>query len=291
MSRGAGLLCTTVAVQALYVVYVGGDSYDVTFLDRFLVPYLPFLFVLAVLGAAELAAAPNRQSAMILIGAAIAFGSLLTLSNVLPIGQLQQIGAEQTSDIRAWAVLSLMVGIGIVISVPLGALDYARQKGIVLWLVGATILCVNALPIYVWQLDGTWGSAYDRSLATEGAALANSVPANATIAVSGAGNIVVFDHRKSIDLLGFSDHSVATSPPHQTQTFQPGHDKWNYQYSIHKLAPGVVIDLYDPTVKDIANMRKWGYLQYRSPFTGTIYYLPGEFSPLRFDAAFIRAQR
>ncbi len=292
VSRGAGLLCAAVAAQALYIVYVGGDSYDTTFLDRYLVPYLPLLFVLAVLGTAELAApAPDRRRAMAITGAAIVIGSLLTLSNVLPVENLQQIGTQQTSDINWWGLLSLAVGLGIVLAVVLSMLDHSTGTGVVIWLTGAMVLCMNSVPVYIWNQDGTWASVFDRVLAVDGTALANSVPANATIAVRGAGNIALFDHRTSIDLLGYTDHTVASGPPHQTPTFQPGHDKWNYRYSIHKERPDIVFGLYDPTVRDIANMKHWGYLQYSSIQTGTIYYLPGEFSPLKFDTAYVRAQR
>ena len=64
--------------------------------------------------------------------------------------------------------------------------------------------------------------------------------ANAVIAVHAAGQIPYYSNRNTIDLLGKNDSYVAKLPP--TTKFRPGHNKWNYPYSIGKLQPDLIAD-------------------------------------------------
>lgn len=67
----------------------------------------------------------------------------------------------------------------------------------------------------------------------------NTDPA-AVIAVHAAGQIPYYSQRTTIDLLGKSDPLIAKGPP--AATFMPGHNKWNYDYSIGVLKPDVIAD-------------------------------------------------
>ncbi|NOH11579.1 MAG: hypothetical protein HND51_08030 [Chloroflexi bacterium] len=78
--------------------------------------------------------------------------------------------------------------------------------------------------------------------------------ADASIAVVTAGNIPYFAERTAIDLLGKSDKVIARTEP-QVQAgnfdfdddFRPGHNKWDYDYSIGELQPDVVAQLWGDT--------------------------------------------
>lgn len=63
---------------------------------------------------------------------------------------------------------------------------------------------------------------------------------NAVIAVHAAGQIAYYSHRRAVDLLGKSDPVIANG--HPAAPFRPGHNKWNYQYSILTLQPDLVAD-------------------------------------------------
>jgi hypothetical protein len=63
---------------------------------------------------------------------------------------------------------------------------------------------------------------------------------NAVIAVHAAGQIPYYSRRRTIDLLGKSDAIIAHGAP--AAPFRPGHNKWNYAYSIGQLAPDLVAD-------------------------------------------------
>jgi hypothetical protein len=82
-----------------------------------------------------------------------------------------------------------------------------------------------------------------RSLTTE----------DASIAVVSAGAITYFSERVSIDLLGKADKVIAHVEPRQLKgisddvDFRPGHNKWDYAYSIGELQPDLVVQLWSHT--------------------------------------------
>jgi hypothetical protein len=58
--------------------------------------------------------------------------------------------------------------------------------------------------------------------------------------VHAAGQIPYYSGRTTIDLLGLNDPVIAKGPV--SGPFYPGHDKWNYVYSIQQLQPDVIAD-------------------------------------------------
>ncbi|MBI3160578.1 MAG: hypothetical protein HYZ26_13350 [Chloroflexi bacterium] len=75
---------------------------------------------------------------------------------------------------------------------------------------------------------------------------------DATLAVVTAGAIPYFTDRPCIDLLGKNDPVIAALDAHlpaglwaKLTGFRPGHAKWDYAYSIGKLQPDVVVQLWD----------------------------------------------
>jgi hypothetical protein len=75
---------------------------------------------------------------------------------------------------------------------------------------------------------------------------------DAKIAVVTAGNIIYFAERTGVDMLGKADRVVARSQPHDNggtfdnvdEVFRPGHNKWDYEYSINQLMPDVVAQIW-----------------------------------------------
>jgi hypothetical protein len=58
--------------------------------------------------------------------------------------------------------------------------------------------------------------------------------------VHAAGQISYYSNRYAIDLLGKNDPVIAQSPP--STAFRPGHNKWDYDYSISNLKPDLIAD-------------------------------------------------
>ena len=78
----------------------------------------------------------------------------------------------------------------------------------------------------------------------------------ASVAVVWAGALPYFSDRYAIDLLGKSDRTIAhedmrippadpSNPISTITTFFPGHLKWDYDYSIGRLKPDVVAQLWE----------------------------------------------
>ncbi len=76
---------------------------------------------------------------------------------------------------------------------------------------------------------------------------------DATLAVAWAGIIPYFADRTVVDLLGKCDATIAHEPMHLDPKggFYPGHMKWDYDYSIGKLKPDVIVELYRPTPDEV----------------------------------------
>ena len=70
--------------------------------------------------------------------------------------------------------------------------------------------------------------------------IARNTAPEAVIAVHAAGQIPYYSERNTIDLLGLNDPVIAKGPV--TGPFYPGHDKWNYEYSILSLRPDLIAD-------------------------------------------------
>lgn len=80
----------------------------------------------------------------------------------------------------------------------------------------------------------------------------------ATIAVVAAGSIPYYSGLESIDLLGKNDPVVAAGPMRINSSlfsignFRPGHNKWDYEYSIGVLKPDILAQLWEGTEEDFA---------------------------------------
>ncbi len=294
VAPGSSLLVAIILAESVYVAYAGGDSYETTFSDRFLTQVVPFLLILSVLGAIELveyARAHRRVGTGVLagFGLALVLLGLLVGSKWIPVDLLQQTTPSDGSDITAWGLI--IVAIGAVLMVA-GLLQRGLRGPSGLWISGiiaAAVVATNAVPWTVWAQNQTTTVQLDSLTAQIGWSLQKTTAPSTTVAVVSAGNVTLFDHRPSVDLLGYSDHVVATGAPHPLPTFQPGHDKWDYAYSIGRLRPDVVNGLFLPTPADLRNMTRWGYTYVPGGFAGNIYYRAGHFEPSRFAAAMARA--
>jgi hypothetical protein len=94
--------------------------------------------------------------------------------------------------------------------------------------------------------------------ASMGLALKQVTAPDATIAVVTAGNIPYFAERTSIDLLGKNDPVIAKGPARINSSlfepgdYRPGHNKWDYAYSIGVLQPDVIAQIWENTDEEAA---------------------------------------
>lgn len=134
------------------------------------------------------------------------------------------------------------------------------QLGLLVW-VGMSLLNFNTLSVQngfrVWTLlnKPVFVSGSERYVGM-GLTLAELTTPEATIAVATAGNLPYFSERTSIDLQGKVDPVIARQPARlnaslfEPGNYRPGHNKWDYSYSIGVLKPDVVAQLVDETQEE-----------------------------------------
>ncbi|GAC1452928.1 MAG: hypothetical protein PVSMB1_00940 [Gemmatimonadaceae bacterium] len=266
-SDGAGLLVTIFVALCAYSVYVGGDAWDnFQFANRYVIPAMPGLLILSALGIEVLLRGHTHVHRSIIYGLALVFLFVGSVSAVAPVS-LEGLSVTPTDEwlrlVRALLTLAPILVLPWLSSPPLipGRRPDRRRSGVIAVLAVATLVAVNGQAASLWFShnaafveDDAWATRY-------GHALREATAADAKIAVTWAGAIPYFSHRPSIDLLGKSDRVIARRQRQPTIAFYPGHDKWDYPYSIGELRPDVVAELWHASQRDVSGIESWGYVQ------------------------------
>jgi arabinofuranosyltransferase len=100
---------------------------------------------------------------------------------------------------------------------------------------------------------------YDRAATQVGLCLRKNTEPDARIAYTWAGAMPYYADRFGIDLLGKMDAYIANSKPQID--FQPGHNKWDYAYSIDAHRPDIVLQLFRAKPGDHDRIMGRGYTQ------------------------------
>jgi hypothetical protein len=125
----------------------------------------------------------------------------------------------------------------------------------------ASCVAINGLAVSLWLGHNAFYVDDDAWTTRYGLALRAATADDASIAVTWAGAIPYFSHRPTIDLLGKSDRVVAAGARQPAAGFEPGHDKWDYGYSIGHLRPDVVAELWHASEDDVRAIEGWGYVR------------------------------
>jgi hypothetical protein len=104
----------------------------------------------------------------------------------------------------------------------------------------AALVLMSGAPWYRWIFHNAPLLDTDIRRTELGVHIKDNTDQYAVIAVHAAGQISYYSNRRSIDLLGKSDPVIAKGPP--ATSFRPGHNKWNYDYSIMTLHPDLIAD-------------------------------------------------
>jgi hypothetical protein len=242
--------CRQLAVAMLagvvYATWVGGDAWE-SYLttSRYVSTVLPFALAIAVIamGVATQDAARHRRV-------------LFTGCLLVPISAL---GAGLVSNPyrfhMGYAVgMAVVVGVAVSAAVALSSRSSITRAAVVVALVVAS---VSAYPVARWVRFGGLHVADDHYESEVGASLQASTDDSAVIAVSLAGASAYYSERPMIDLLGKSDPVIAGVAP--SGPLYPGHNKYDYDYSIGQLRPDVVVRTATTSGELGVRLTGWGY--------------------------------
>lgn len=134
------------------------------------------------------------------------------------------------------------------------------EAGLTIFVVASLFSFNNLLvqnPVAKWTLQDkpVFTESVER-YAQMGLALRGLTTPDAVIAVVTAGNIPYFAERPAIDLLGKNDPLIAKGPARinsslfEPGNYRPGHNKWDYAYSIGQLQPDVIAQIWDGTEEE-----------------------------------------
>ena len=259
----AFLLAAVFLAGCAYSLYVGGDAWEwMQYSNRYVTPGTPGLLILSAIGleAVVTRAGPLKRRQVILpIGFIAIF--VFTMHSWIPGDRLQFGAAGMAQPVQVGALL-LAIAWAIIPrhaqASSSGGQRIGRSSALAV-LVISFIVGIEGFAFVRWGVSNAdYAMTLDAPATRYGLALRAATSPNATIAVTAAGAITYFSQRRTIDLLGKSDHTIAMERP-QKRPFLPGHAKWDYRYSIEGLRPDVVADLFSPSKHDLTALRAWGY--------------------------------
>src|SRR5262249_55824574 len=235
LHHGVWLLVTIFLALCGYSAYVGGDVWDAMFIaNRYITPGVPGLLILTALAIDRIARGDLRPYSRAVIGLVALLILVPALNRIAPASTL---GIPATAADERLRIVRTALLVAPVVMLPFVARSRAATAAV---LTGAAWVAVNGFAVGLWIDHGAWRADDEAGGAQYGLALRRATADDASVAVSWAGAIPYFSRRPSVDLLGKSDPVVAMRPRQASAGFEPGHDKWDYEYSIRQLRPDVV---------------------------------------------------
>ena len=222
----------------LYNVYIGGDAWEVYgFANRFITPIIPLVFAAIPMLIPTKILNKNKVINVILL--LLLLGSVFLIQ--LNVNQL--LGFESIEFKLQLHEIIYIFTLAIFIAL--------LKKGISSHYILAilfTLFLSSSHFQYMYNEEVQITSTDYLNVAIGKKINLISEP-KATVGLFWAGNLSYYIDRPSIDLLGKSDRVIAKSPPVREQVqskynfsdFFPGHNKWNFKYSIGELMPDIII--------------------------------------------------
>lgn len=234
------------AIITLYIAYVGGDAF---YNFRFFVPILPIIFMQAFLGIRSftfeflmnIVDYPERWGRIAkiwLVGAGCGvLSAALAASGRLSIGSW--LLAMAIVIICCWILGS--VAFSRWQSDVQTARDYRLQQTTLIGFLSLA-LCIGTMPLIVpgYTTFLFAESQWEANLVRIGVFLRQNTPPDSKVAATAAGSIFYFSERYGIDFLGKADRYIARLPV-TSDGVVPGHNKFDYDYSLGVLKPDFVV--------------------------------------------------
>lgn len=244
-----------------YSIYVGGDAWeDYLFSNRYFAPALPlFAMIIGLYLAKTDAISPPYK---------------VWITSALPIVALGM--AVTANEPFQWWVAALALVSFLVLSVSFMAATSrcrnlskgAFKRVITTFSVLAYVLAVSGIGVAsAIKWGGIQATSADAQMTLWGKELEKVTREDAVIAVVWAGAPVYYSNRPAVDLLGKNDRRIAKMDPPTpepgtwNEKFVPGHNKWDFDWSISNLEPDVVFQ-YIQLSGEESKLRRLGYRVY-----------------------------
>jgi hypothetical protein len=230
--------------MAAYAVYIGGDAWEGEMLNRFYATIAPLVLLIVGLSfnTVRNKITPLSLSVVIML---TSIGAGITVN---PIGFSKK-HFEVVAIVSAVCILMLILA------------SVAKRDGLLAGATIAAICCiVSAYPVAQQQKNHDLLLTNMNLFVTESVeTMRDTTKPDARIATIWAGVPAYYSGRVMLDLLGKNDTYIATSTPHGE--FFPGHNKWDYDYSIGTLQPDVIFQTFDRGLEKNLKERiiNWGY--------------------------------
>lgn len=275
-SRRLVLLGAIFTAQVGYATYVGGDAWEwMLYANRYVCVGMPALIVLVAVLLQRAIAATNEQRAVfskrVAYGLAIS-GFVLVVLNLYA----KKFPEEGIAATIVFSKTPLAVGGAMMLAGLLLRMRDARTgmieglEALQRWLGSQKTAAMAALllttivwlPSHILPL-GRWAAQNAAQYVDEarytrlGLLIQANTPPDFRIAVAAAGATPYFAQRPTEDLLGKNDRFIAKLAPRGV--FSPGHDKWDYRYSLGEKKAQLVVEAVDVNPADEQYMASLGF--------------------------------
>lgn len=258
-------LATVVALMACYSIWVGADAWEwMIMLNRYVATSLPAFIAVVTIGLGHLMQTGIPSTRRLLPAA--------TLIVVAGLG----VGVA-TNPISYFKMPAAVFMVGLVCVIALCVISLGAVRGsegrrwpnvvAIVSAAAAAVVVASLTAGFDALLTGTYPHVSDDfSMSQRGKELGRVTEPDAQVATMWAGAPAYYARRPMVDLLGKSDRRVANGPPALPPVpsglawFFPGHNKWDYDYSVGQLQPDVVFQAHtwDETLRQLA---QWGYVE------------------------------
>ena len=262
MKRSTDLLFAVIVVVGAYSVWVGGDAWEWTLiLNRYLAVVLPTAVALVFVGLTAYLGSFTKATRLTAV-----FLVVLVLSGVGYGVTVNPLGISWRASLAAVALLSVAT-VAFLVAIRRLAMDPSSStlRGLA-HLATALVVVVAAggPPMLLWVGDAGAHVRTDQHVVGLSLEMRGLLYDDATIATFWAGAPGYFSKHPMIDLLGKSDRVIAQMPPAVDPAsgkpfeFLPGHNRWDFDYSIGQLKPDAVFAYGNDL--DAQMMSDWGYV-------------------------------
>ncbi len=228
-------------IYTAYLTFIGGDAFPGF---RFFIPFIPLLLVLAFSGIPEVVDrfSSNRiekvDQGSMLYTMILIMGMAIFLFKLLA-GFSGGIRLSDAQKPTIWLIAAgtLLVG-GVIVRLWKNIAIQGRKTLSIKLAHGLVFISIPLL------LPGSSGYLMpflpDLGNVQIGLLIKQNTPLRTKVADTWVGSTIYFSERIGVDFLGKNDAYIASLPPASTG-LRPGHNKFNYDYSIGVLKPDIVI--------------------------------------------------